>query len=48
MFPTKILLAVDGSREAAAAEAAIEISEASGSKLHVLSVLRTPYPGPEM
>ena len=43
----KVLLAVDGSREAAAAvEAAVEISGASGSELHVLSVLRTPYPGP--
>jgi nucleotide-binding universal stress UspA family protein len=36
----RILLAVDGSREAA-----VEISVASGSKLHVLSVLRSPYPG---
>ena len=45
----RILLAVDGSREvAAAAEAAAEISGASGSELHVLSVLRSPYTGPEM
>jgi len=46
--PGRILLAVDGSGEAAAAaEAAVEISSATGSKLHVLSVLRSPYPGPE-
>jgi nucleotide-binding universal stress UspA family protein len=45
----KVLLTVDGSREAAAAaKAAVEISGASGSELHVLSVLRSPYPGPGM
>jgi nucleotide-binding universal stress UspA family protein len=45
----KILLAVGGSKEAAAAaETAVEISGATGSELHLLSVLRSPYPGPEI
>jgi nucleotide-binding universal stress UspA family protein len=54
-LPGRILLALDGSKEArAAARAAVEISTATDSELHVLSVTGdaplgpyTPYPGPE-
>jgi nucleotide-binding universal stress UspA family protein len=43
VFPTKILLATDGSDEAAmAAEAAAELSKQSGSEIHVAYVLPTP------
>lgn len=39
MFPTKILLATDGSEEAAlAARAAVELSNKTGSELHVVYV----------
>ena len=49
IFPTKILLATDGSGEASWAEdAAVELSNGTGSELHVVYVLRTtpelPYP----
>lgn len=49
MFPTKILLATNGSKESALAEAAaVELSEGTGSELHVVCVVRTapemPYP----
>ena len=49
IFPTKILLATDGSREASLAEdAAVELSNGTGSELHVVHVARTtpelPYP----
>jgi Universal stress protein family len=49
IFPTKILLATDGSTEASLAEeAAVELSNGTGSELHVVHVLRTtpelPYP----
>lgn len=49
-FPTKILLATDGSADAVlAASAAADISEATGSELHVVHVLspfpRHAYPG---
>jgi nucleotide-binding universal stress UspA family protein len=38
-FPTKILLATDGSRDAAlAAQAAIDLSDQSGAELHVVYV----------
>ena len=37
IFPTKILLAVDGSKEATlAAQTAVELSEKTGSDLHVI------------
>ena len=52
MFPTKILLAHDGSKEAGeAARAAAEISVATGSELHLVyvSLAESPYyPGPEI
>jgi nucleotide-binding universal stress UspA family protein len=49
IFPTKILLATDGSTEASLAEeAAVELSNGTASELHVVHVLRTtpelPYP----
>jgi nucleotide-binding universal stress UspA family protein len=43
VFPTTILLATDGSEEAArATEAAIEPSKETGSEMHVVYVLPTP------
>jgi nucleotide-binding universal stress UspA family protein len=43
IFPTKILLAVDGSKEAAlAANTAAEIASISGSELHVVHVGESP------
>jgi nucleotide-binding universal stress UspA family protein len=49
MFPTKILLATDGSREASlAAKVAVELANCTASELHVVHVLHTvlefPYP----
>lgn len=49
MFPTKILLATNGSTEAAEAEeAAVELANGTGSELHVVCVVNTkpelPYP----
>lgn len=49
MFPTKILLATDGSNEAVLAEdAAVEMSSSTGSELHVAHVVPVtfdlPYP----
>ncbi|HEX6710564.1 MAG TPA: universal stress protein [Rubrobacter sp.] len=49
MFPTRILLATDGSNEAVLAEdAAVDLSVSTGSHLHVVHVVRTyfdlPYP----
>jgi nucleotide-binding universal stress UspA family protein len=49
LFPTKILLAVDGSGEAAlAARAAVELASGTDSELHVVHVVSTvpelPYP----
>jgi nucleotide-binding universal stress UspA family protein len=49
MFPTKILLATDGSGEASLAEdAAVELSNGTGSELHVVHLVRTtpelPHP----
>ncbi len=42
IFPTKILLATDGSDDARlAAEAAADLAERTGSELHVLAVGRT-------
>ena len=42
-FPTKILLATDGSKEARqAAEAAAELSKDTGSEVHVAYVLPSP------
>ena len=42
IFPTKILLATDGSREAKlAASTAVDLAEKTGSELHVGFVLRT-------
>ena len=42
IFPTKILLATDGSREAnLAARTAVELADKTGSELHVAFVLRT-------
>jgi nucleotide-binding universal stress UspA family protein len=52
MFPTKILLATDGSEEAGrAARMATVLSEKVGSELHLVygSLAESPYyPGPEM
>ena len=49
IFPTKILLATDGSKEAVlAARAAVELAEKTGSELHVRLRLRRkarPLPG---
>jgi nucleotide-binding universal stress UspA family protein len=43
IFPTKILLATDGSREARqAAQAAAELSKDTGSEVHVTYVLPSP------
>jgi nucleotide-binding universal stress UspA family protein len=52
-LPRKILLALDGSGEAQlAARAAVEITGAANSELHVLYTMQTerymPYPGPEV
>jgi nucleotide-binding universal stress UspA family protein len=49
MFPTRILLATDGSRGASLAmEAAVEVSNGTDSELHVVHVVSTvpelPYP----
>jgi nucleotide-binding universal stress UspA family protein len=42
IFPTKILLATDGSEEASlAARTAVDLADKSGSELHVTFVLRT-------
>lgn len=42
MFPTRILLATDGSAEASLAEtAAVELSVGTGSELHVVCVVST-------
>ncbi len=51
MFPTRILLATNGSAEAAVAEeAAVEMAEGTGSELHVVYVVSTvprlPHPHP--
>lgn len=53
MFPTKILLATNGSLEASLAEeAAVELASGTGSELHVVSVVKTmpelPYPRASM
>ena len=53
IFPTKILVATDGSKEAVlAAETAAQLAKGTGSQLHVVYVLQPeryePYPGPEM
>ena len=50
MFPTKILLATNGSAEASVAEeAAVELADATGSELHVVHVVSVvpelPAPG---
>jgi nucleotide-binding universal stress UspA family protein len=43
IFPTKILLATDGSKEAAlAAQAAAELSKDTGSEVHIAYVLPSP------
>jgi len=49
VFPTKILLATDGSEEAVwAAEASVDLANGAGSELHVVYVVSTvpelPYP----
>lgn len=49
MYPTKILLATDGSEESApAARTAVELANATGSELHVAHAISTapqrPYP----
>ena len=42
IFPTKILLATDGSKEASlAARTAVDLADKSGSELHVAFILRT-------
>jgi nucleotide-binding universal stress UspA family protein len=44
IFPTKILLATDGSEDAAhATEAAVELAKISGSELHVVYVGKDAY-----
>ncbi len=46
-FPTKILLATDGSREAElASQTAAELAQKTDSELHVLHVLASGYPRP--
>jgi nucleotide-binding universal stress UspA family protein len=46
-FPTKLLLATDGSKDATiAAQAAIELSDQSGAELHVVYVGHSSYPSP--
>jgi nucleotide-binding universal stress UspA family protein len=43
IFPTKILLATDGSQEARqAAQAAAELSKDTGSEVHITYVLPSP------
>jgi hypothetical protein len=43
IFPTKILLATDGSKEARhAAQAAAELSKDTGSEVHIVYVLPSP------
>ena len=43
IFPTKILLATDGSEEARqAAQAAAELSKDTGSEVHIIYVLPSP------
>src|SRR5829696_5099831 len=43
IFPAKVLLAIDGSEEAAlAAQAATELSKETGSEVHVTHVLPAP------
>ncbi len=49
MYPTKILLATDGSKESApAVRTAVELANATGSELHVAHAISTapqrPYP----
>jgi nucleotide-binding universal stress UspA family protein len=49
LFPTRMLLATNGSNEAVLAEdAAVELASSTGSELHVVLVVRTvfgpPYP----
>ena len=49
MYPTKILLATDGSKESApAVRTAVELASATGSELHVVHAISTapqrPYP----
>lgn len=49
MFPTKILLAVDGSKQTPSAmQAAVELASGTGSEVHVVHVVSTapelPYP----
>src|SRR5919112_6057934 len=42
IFPTKILLATDGSREAnLAARTAVDLADKTGSELHLTFILRT-------
>ena len=44
IFPTKILLAIDGSESAThATQAAVELSKKTDSELHVLHVGEDPY-----
>jgi nucleotide-binding universal stress UspA family protein len=44
ILPTKILLATDGSEDAArAAEVAVELSKVSGSELHLVFVGKDAY-----
>jgi len=43
VFPAKVLLAIDGSEEAAlAGQAATELSKETGSEVHVTFVLPAP------
>lgn len=47
-FPTKILLATDGSKDAELAwRAALGLANATGSELHVVHVGHPPYPAPD-
>ena len=50
MFPAKVLVAIDGTAEAAPAlEAAVDLAGGTGSELHLVHVVSTvpmmPYPG---
>jgi hypothetical protein len=47
IFPTKVLLATDGSKEAdLAGRSAAELADETGSELHVVHVLAPGYPRP--
>lgn len=45
IFPTRILLATDGSEDAELAnETAVDLANSTNSELHLVTVVRNPYP----